>query len=67
MSDWQTSKPPNEQLVEVEYNGQVIRVRAIWGRDGTRPHWEDEDKNRLWSPSAFNRWRPAPPPERHEP
>jgi hypothetical protein len=54
---WQSGKPPNEQLVEVEDDGRVIRVRAIWGRDGTRPHWESEDRDTLWEPFAFKRWR----------
>ncbi len=54
---WQTGKPPNEQIVEVEDEGQIVRVRAVWGRDGLLPHWESEDRDTLWSPSAFDRWR----------
>lgn len=58
MSKWQAGKPPNETLVEVEHKERgVIRARAIWGRDGTLPHWESEDRGILWSPNAFNRWR----------
>lgn len=38
MSDWQYGKPPNEQIVEVEENGKVIRVMAFHGRDGYRAH-----------------------------
>lgn len=56
MTSWQTGKPPNERVVEVEYNGAVIRVRAIWGRDGILPHWESEDRNSVWPPNAFSRW-----------
>ena len=55
--DWQTSKPPNEQVVEVEDEGRIIRVRAIWGRDGYVPHWESEDRDTLWSVPTFTRWR----------
>ena len=55
--EWQTGKPPNEQVVEVEDGKRIIRVRAIWGRDGTLPHWESEDRDTLWHPSAFSRWR----------
>lgn len=57
MSNWQHGKPPNEQLVEVEHEREIIRVRAIWGRDGLLPHWESEDRGILWSPDAFHRWR----------
>ena len=55
--NWQTGKPPNERVVEVEDEGQIIRVRAIWGRDGILPHWESENRDRFYSPSAFRRWR----------
>lgn len=56
--DWQTGKPPNEKVVEVEADDAgIIRVRAIWGRDGTLPHWESEDGDSVWHPSAFSRWR----------
>jgi hypothetical protein len=55
--EWNYGKPPSDQIVEVEYKGAVIRVRAIWGRDGTLPHWESEDRDTLWSVSAFYRWR----------
>lgn len=64
---WQTDNPPNEQVVEVEYGGKIIRVRAIWGRDGTLPHWEEENRNRLWHPSAFQRWRPISADEGRQP
>jgi len=58
ISKWCSEKPPNEVLVEVEHdNYGIIRVRAIWGRDGTLPHWEMEDKSIVWGPNAFNRWR----------
>ena len=56
---WETSKPPDDTLVEVEYEGAIIRVRAVWGRDGMLPHWESEDQDTLWRPSAFTRWRLA--------
>ena len=56
-AEWKVSKPPNEELVEVEDGSAIIRVRAIWGRDGLLPHWESEDKDTLWRPSAFQRWR----------
>jgi hypothetical protein len=54
---WQTGKPPHQQVVEVEDDGRIIRVRAQWGRDGYLPHWESEDRDTLWRPSAFTRWR----------
>lgn len=55
--EWQTIKPPNEKIVEVEYDNRIIRVKAIWGRDGIRAHWESEDGDLHWSVSAFTRWR----------
>jgi hypothetical protein len=59
MSQWSSEKPPSETLVEVKDDERgIIRVRAIWGRDGTLPHWESEDRGILWSPNAFKRWRP---------
>ncbi len=57
MGTWQSRKPPNERVVEVKNGPDIIRVRAIWGRDGVLPHWESEDRNRLWGPSAFKQWR----------
>ena len=57
MSDWQNGRPPSGRIVEVDKEGQIVRVRAIWGRDGLRPHWESEDGDTLYSPSAFSRWR----------
>lgn len=59
MQPWQTGKPPHGQVVEVEHEGRIIRVRAQWGRDGYRPHWESEDRDTHWSPAAFPRWRPC--------
>src|SRR5688572_11059964 len=40
---WQTTKPPNERPVEVERGGRIVTATAIWGRDGTHPHWKLED------------------------
>jgi hypothetical protein len=57
MSNWRTGKPPNEVVVEVMDGAEVIRVRAIWGRDGMLPHWESEDRDTLYRPSAFDKWR----------
>lgn len=57
IKEWQYGKPPNEQVVEVEYGRKIIKVKAIWGRDGTLPHWEAVDGVRLWSPNMFKRWR----------
>lgn len=62
--EWQSDKPPDGALVEVEWECRTIRVRAIWGRDGRLPHWESEDKDTLWHPSAFNRWRQLASEER---
>lgn len=55
---WTIAKPPNETLVEVEYEGQIIRVMAFFGRDGYRPHWRSEDETKTWHPSQFKSWRP---------
>jgi hypothetical protein len=57
MSHWRTGKPPNEVVVEVMDGAEVIRVRAIWGRDGMLPHWESEDRDTLYRVSAFDKWR----------
>ena len=64
---WQHGKPPHRELVEVLHNGRVIRVRAIWGCDGTLPHWESEDEDTLWHHSAFHEWRYPMPEERSHP
>ena len=37
---WQTTTPPNETLVEVENEGEIIKVMAFYGRDGYRPPGE---------------------------
>ena len=55
--EWQTGKPPNEVLVEVECDGEIIEVMAYWGRDGSMPHWRDAAGNRCWSVDCFRRWR----------
>jgi len=60
MAKWETGKPPNEEVVEVKRGRQIIRVRAMWGRDGSLPHWEAEDRSVLWSPNTFTRWRRVP-------
>jgi hypothetical protein len=54
---WQTGKPPHGVLVEVMDTDGIHRVRAVWGSDGVLPHWESEDRDALWSPSAFGKWR----------
>lgn len=62
MTDWQTGKPPQGEVVEAEDDGQLVRVRAIYGdKDrGVLPHWESEDCDTLYAPSAFSRWRVIP-------
>ena len=55
MSDWETGKPPNEELVEVEVNGSSIEAMAIYGRDGVLPHWETQHGK--WPADKFRRWR----------
>jgi len=55
--DWQSGKPPNEQIVEVEDNGQIVEVMAYYGRDGSRPHWRNQDGSKCWDVTAFSRWR----------
>jgi hypothetical protein len=54
---WQSGRPPNREIVEVEWEGKIIRVQAIWGQDGVLPHWEAEDRSCLWEPAAFKNWR----------
>ena len=55
---WTIAKPPYETRVEVEHEGQVIRVKAFFGRDGYRPHWRSEDETKTWPQSKFAAWRP---------
>ena len=55
---WDYAQPPNETLVEVEYDNQIIRVMAFHGRDGIKPQWTDEGRVRCWSVESFRRWRP---------
>lgn len=57
MSEWQKGRPPNEQIVEVEWEDAIVRVEAFYGRDGYRPHWRSVDGGVVWEPSAFKRWR----------
>lgn len=54
---WHTDKPPNERIVEVEWEGEAIRVLAFYGRNGWRPHWRSEDRTKMWDVDAFPRWR----------
>lgn len=55
---WQTGKPPNEKIVEVELgNGIIIRVFAFYGRDGYLPHWRSETGEAQYSVDTFHRWR----------
>jgi hypothetical protein len=55
---WERCKPPQGELVEARDNeGEIHRVRAVYGSDGVRPHWESEDGDTIWSPSAFPEWR----------
>jgi len=54
---WQTGKPPNEMVVEVEWDGAVIPVIAFYGRDGYHPHWRSQDGDKHWPVNAFARWR----------
>lgn len=56
-AEWQTSKPPNEVLVEVEWAGEIIEVMAFYGRDGYRSHWKTANGNECWSVDSFSRWR----------
>lgn len=54
---WCVTCPPNETPVEVELDGEIIVVEAIYGRDGWRPHWRSKDGTR-WDVPTFRRWRP---------
>jgi hypothetical protein len=56
---WITSeKPPHGREVEVMYEGQIIKGKAIWGdRDrGVLPHWELENGIHV-HPSNIKQWR----------
>jgi hypothetical protein len=57
MSSWQTSSPPSGTLVEVELDGNIIKAKAIYGREGILPHWESEDGT-CRPVEAFRKWRP---------
>lgn len=59
MNPWNSGKPPNEVLVEVECpeTKQIIRAKAFYGRDGWRPHWRSEDDNTFYDVHYFRRWR----------
>jgi len=58
MSEWKTTFPPNETPVEVQLSdGEIITVRAIYGRDGCLPHWAACDSSAVWSHNRFVRWR----------
>jgi len=54
---WQSTPPPNEVIVEVQHEGQVIEVMAYYGRDGSRPHWRTVDGCVCWGADAFTLWR----------
>lgn len=56
---WTTRKPPNEEWVEVRDGpqGELIEVMAVYGREGSKPHWKDR-QGRLFPPDAFRCWRP---------
>lgn len=58
---WQYTAPPNETLVEIELDGQIIQAKAFYGRDGYRPHWRSADGNTCWDVSTFTRGRPITP------
>lgn len=56
--DWTMGdNPPDYVLVEVLYGEEVHRAKAIWGRDGVRPHWELENGG-LCGTTTFHKWRP---------
>ena len=57
-NDWiNNKKPPNEEWVEVlGGDGEIKIAMAVYGRDGTLPHWETKDGLHC-HPSRFNRWR----------
>jgi carbon storage regulator len=66
---WRSDSPPNEVLVEVDdpdHAGGYIHVMAIYGGDGTRPHWRSEDGDQLWPVGTFLRWRPLQPESSQE-
>lgn len=57
--EWRKTSPPNEVWVHVicPDTGNEIKARAIYGRDGVRPHWETEGGT-LHEVSVFSKWRP---------
>lgn len=57
MSEWNYTAPPNEVVVEVESDGKIIQVMAVYGRDGVLPHWSTKDGDKVWGHRQFDRWR----------
>lgn len=60
MCDWKlNSAPPNEVVVEVLFCDDTIgRLKAVYGRDGCRPHWRSEDENSVYTVDVVKAWRP---------
>ena len=56
MGDWKATAPPNEVWVEVKDGKEVRVVRALWGRDGRLPHWEDPNGG-VYGHKTFRLWR----------
>lgn len=57
MRSWNRGLPPSGTLVEVKCNGELIEVKAIYGKEGFRPHWRCVEDSRAWSISTFSKWR----------
>ena len=57
--EWQNTIPPNEQIVEVELDGNILKVIAFFGRDGYLPHWQTPDGRQSWPANKFDKWRPV--------
>lgn len=56
---WRKDRPPRRIPVEVEWQGGVIRVVAIYQPDQEQPAWRTLDGRRVWSSGFFERWRYA--------
>jgi len=53
---WETTRPPNEVLIEIEHGDDTIIGMAVHGGDGVEPHWTNMDRSEKYPPE-YKRWR----------
>ena len=58
---WQRGRPPQDVWVLARHpvDGIQEEVRAVYGKDGVRPHWVDRDGGQYFT-HAFTDWQPLP-------